>query len=93
MDDEGTFAMALDADRRQVRSIGSNALHCVATGIADEGLVIRTLDRLFAPDMFSGWGVRTLSCDHPAYNPYAYHRGTVWPVEHGPFAVGALWPA
>jgi len=39
--------------------------------------------------MFSGWGVRTLSSDHPSYNPYSYHRGTVWPVEHGPFAVGA----
>jgi glycogen debranching enzyme len=39
--------------------------------------------------MFTGWGVRTLSSRHPAFNPYAYHRGTVWPVEHGPFAVGA----
>ncbi|HEY0600339.1 glycogen debranching N-terminal domain-containing protein [Brevundimonas sp.] len=89
MEDEGSFAMALDADGRQVRSIGSNALHCVATGIADKALVTRTLDRLFAADMFSGWGVRTLSSDHPSYNPYAYHRGTVWPVEHGPWAVGA----
>ena len=89
MEDEGTFAMAIDADRKQVRSIGSNALHCVATGIADKALVTRTLDRLFAEDMFSGWGVRTLSSDHPSYNPYSYHRGTVWPVEHGPFAVGA----
>jgi glycogen debranching enzyme len=89
MEDEGAFAMALDRDGRQVRSIGSNSLHCVATGIADKALVVRTLDRLFAPDMFSGWGVRTLSADHPSYNPYAYHRGTVWPVEHGPFAVGA----
>jgi glycogen debranching enzyme len=81
--------MALDRDRRQVRSIGSNALHCVATGIADTSLVPRVLDRLFREDLFSGWGVRTLSAEHPAYNPYAYHRGTVWPVEHGPFAVGA----
>ncbi|HYD86557.1 MAG TPA: glycogen debranching N-terminal domain-containing protein [Vitreimonas sp.] len=89
MEDEGFFAMALDSDRRQVRSIGSNALHCVATGIADKALVPRTMRRLFAPDMFTGWGVRTLSAAHPAYNPYAYHRGTVWPVEHGPFAVGA----
>jgi glycogen debranching enzyme len=89
MEDEGTFAMALDRDGRQVRSIGSNALHCIATGIADKDLVPRALDRLFARDMFSGWGVRTLSSEHPSYNPYAYHRGTVWPVEHGPFAVGA----
>jgi glycogen debranching enzyme len=46
-----------------------------------------TLERMFTPDMFSGWGVRTLSADHPAYDPYSYHRGTVWPVEHGPLAV------
>jgi len=89
MEDEGFFAMALDGERRQVRSIGSNALHCIATGIADKALVPRCLERLFEEDMFSGWGVRTLSARHPAFNPYAYHRGTVWPVEHGPFAVGA----
>jgi glycogen debranching enzyme len=89
MEDEGFFAMAIDGDGRQVRSIGSNALHCIATGIADKAHVPRCLDRLFAQDMFSGWGVRTLSSEHPAYNPYSYHRGTVWPVEHGPFAVGA----
>jgi glycogen debranching enzyme len=89
MEDEGFFAMALDPDGRQVRSIGSNALHCVATGVADKALVRRVLDRLFAPDLFSGWGVRTLSAEHPAFNPYSYHRGTVWPVEHGPFAMGA----
>lgn len=89
MEDEGFPAMALDADSRQVRSIGSNALHCIATGILDNALIARALDRLLAPDMFSGWGVRTLSSEHPAYNPYSYHRGTVWPVEHGPFAVGA----
>ena len=89
MEDAGYFAMAVDADGRQVQSVGSNALHCVATGIADTSLVPRTMERLFADDMFSGWGVRTLSSEHPSYNPYAYHRGTVWPVEHGPFAVGA----
>jgi glycogen debranching enzyme len=89
MEDQGFYAMALERGGRPVRSIGSNALHCVATGIADKALVPRTLDRLLADDMFTGWGVRTLSSRHPAYNPYAYHRGTVWPVEHGPFAVGA----
>lgn len=89
MADEGFFAMALDSQQRQVRSIASNALHCVATGIAEQDRVLPTMERLFASDMFSGWGIRTLSSEHPAYNPYAYHRGTVWPVEHGPFAVGA----
>ena len=45
-------------------------------------------DRLLAPDMFSGWGIRTLSRDHPSYNPLAYHLGTVWPVENATFALG-----
>ena len=44
--------------------------------------------RMMAKDMFSGWGLRTLSSDHPAYNPFAYHRGPVWPVMNGMFAMG-----
>jgi glycogen debranching enzyme len=88
MEDEGFIAMALDAGKRQVKSIGSNAGHCLAAGIVDDQFVERTADRLFADDMFSGWGVRTLSASNPAYNPYSYHRGSVWPVEHGSFAVG-----
>ena len=88
MPDHGFFAMGLDPKGRQIRSIASNALHCMAMGIADAELAPKVMERLFQPDMFSGWGIRTLSSDHPAYNPYAYHRGTIWPVEHGPFAVG-----
>ena len=89
VEEEQFVALALDGKGRQVRSVSSNPVHCVATGIIDRDRVEKVLSRLFAPDMFSGWGIRTLSASHPAYNPYAYHRGTVWPVEHGPFAVGA----
>ncbi|HYI11808.1 MAG TPA: glycogen debranching N-terminal domain-containing protein [Thermoanaerobaculia bacterium] len=90
MEDEGFYAMALDPEKRQVRSIGSNAGHCIAAAITDAALVERTADRLFAPDLFSGWGIRTLSSDHPRYNPYSYHLGSIWPVEHGTFAVGLM---
>ncbi len=90
MEREGFFAMGLDAKKRQIRSIASNPGHCVACGIVDESLVERTVDRLLAEDMFSGWGVRTLSAQHPAFNPFSYHRGTVWPVEHGSFAMGFM---
>ncbi|MDQ3870420.1 MAG: amylo-alpha-1,6-glucosidase, partial [Chloroflexota bacterium] len=48
----------------------------------------RVARRLLAPDLFSGWGVRTLSSDNPAYNPFSYHRGSVWPVENATFAFG-----
>ena len=88
MEDAGYLAMGVDAAQRQIASIGSNAGHCLATGIADKALVQRTADRMMARDLFSGWGVRTLSADHPAFNPYSYHLGSVWPVEQATFALG-----
>lgn len=88
MEDEGFFAMALDSQRRQIRSIASNPGHCIASGLVEKSLVRRTAERLMQPDLFSGWGVRTLSTEHPAYNPFSYHRGSVWPVENATFALG-----
>lgn len=90
MHDRNFVAFGLDSFGTQIRSIVSNAGHCIATGILDNDLVRVTADRLFEPDMFSGWGIRTLSSEHPAYNPYSYHRGSIWPVEHGAFAIGFM---
>ncbi len=90
MEDLGYFAMGLDSKKQQIRSIADDPGHCVACGFVDEALVQRTVDRLLADDMFSGWGIRTLSAKHPAFNPFSYHRGTVWPVEHGSFAMGFM---
>ena len=90
MEDEGFFAMGLDSKHRQIKSIGSDAGLCLACGIVDENLVRQTADRLMEEDMFTGWGIRTLSAKHPAFNPFSYHRGSVWPVEHGTFAVGFM---
>jgi glycogen debranching enzyme len=88
MPDERFYAMALDSKGRQVRSIASNPGHLIACGIPDRSMVHEVADRLMADDLYSGWGVRTLSSRHPAYNPFSYHRGTVWPVEQGAFALG-----
>jgi glycogen debranching enzyme len=90
MADEQFFAMGLDGRKRQIASIGSNAGHCLATAITDTALVHPTANRLLADDLFTGWGIRTLSSAHPAYNPYSYHRGSVWPVEQGTFALAFL---
>ncbi|HEX7185809.1 MAG TPA: glycogen debranching N-terminal domain-containing protein [Thermoanaerobaculia bacterium] len=90
MEDKGFFAMGLDASGRQIRAIGSNAGHCLAAGIVDDALVERTAARLLADDLWTGWGIRTLSARNPAFNPYSYHRGSVWPVEHGSFVLGFL---
>ena len=88
MEDEGFYGLALDADKRLARSLTSNVGHCIATGIIDDDRVRRVADRLFAPDLFSGWAVRTLSTAHPSYNPLAYHLGSVWPVENASIVFG-----
>jgi glycogen debranching enzyme len=88
MDDLQFYAMALDPEKRQIRSIASNAGQFLATGIVppEKGRIVAR--RLMEPDMFSGWGIRTLSSEHAAYNPFSYHLGCVWPVEAGTTAFG-----
>jgi glycogen debranching enzyme len=88
MEEEGFYAMALDGGKRPVRSISSNPGHALAAGLVPPEHARAVADRLLAPDLFSGWGVRTLSSLHPSYNPLAYHLGTVWPVENATFALG-----
>ncbi len=85
---EETFALALDGDKRQVGSVTSNPGHCLYCEIVDSSKADAVAKRLLAPDMFSGWGVRTLSRDHPAYNPMSYHNGSVWPHDNAIIAAG-----
>jgi glycogen debranching enzyme len=88
VEDERCIALALDPDKRQVRAVTSNAGHCLACGIVDRQRVPALVGRMFAPDLFSGWGIRTLSTDHAFYNPLSYHRGTVWAVEQASIVFG-----
>lgn len=88
MDDEGFIALAMDPDKQLVRAATSNVGHCLATGIIERRHAPAVVGRLFAPDMFSGWGIRTLSSEHRYYNPLSYHRGTVWTVEQGTIVFG-----
>jgi glycogen debranching enzyme len=90
MEDEGFVAMGLDSKDRQIKSIGSNPGLCLACGIVDDSRVQQVAERLMREDMFTGWGVRTLSALHPAFNPFSYHRGSVWPVEHATLALGFM---
>jgi glycogen debranching enzyme len=85
---EGTFALALDGHKRQVASVTSNPGHCLYCGIVDEDKAAALAERLMAPDMFCGWGIRTLSAQSPAYNPMSYHNGSVWPHDNAIIAAG-----
>jgi len=88
MEDEGYYAYALGPDKDLVRTIASNPGHLLWSGIVDDDKAERTVRRLLAPDMFSGWGIRTLSADHPAYNPFSYQLGSVWPHDNALIASG-----
>jgi glycogen debranching enzyme len=88
MPEEGTYAMGLDAARRQIDGVGSNAGHLLWAGVAPAERAAQVIDRLMAPDLFSGWGIRTLSAHNPGYNPIGYHLGTVWPHENSLIADG-----
>ncbi len=76
---EGTVAFALDGQKRQVTTATSNPGHCLWTGILDPERAQSAADRLMKPDLFTGYGLRTLSSDHPSYDPHSYQRGSVWP--------------
>ncbi|HEX2167629.1 MAG TPA: glycogen debranching N-terminal domain-containing protein, partial [Longimicrobiales bacterium] len=88
MDDEGFIAFGLGPGQQPIRALTSNAGQCLATGIVDPLNIPRLVRRLFEPDLFSGWGIRTLSAGNPAYNPLDYHLGSVWPVENATIIFG-----
>jgi glycogen debranching enzyme len=89
MPHERYYALAIGRDGDQIDSITSNPGHALGCGLFPPERVPDVVRRLVAPDLFSGWGVRTLSTENPAYDPFSYHRGSVWPVENATIA-GAL---
>jgi glycogen debranching enzyme len=90
LEDRGWFAVGLDAEKRPIDSLASNQGHCLWTGIVDEDKAASVADALLSPEMFSGWGVRTLAADEPAYNPVSYHCGSVWPHDNAIIAAGLI---
>jgi glycogen debranching enzyme len=84
----GYYAYGLDGDKRQILSVASNPGHLLWSGIVPPERARQVVSRLLQPDMWSGWGIRTLSADHPSYNPYSYQNGSVWPHDNGLIALG-----
>ena len=75
------LAQAVDGSKRQVRAITSNPGHCLWTRIVDRSKAAQVARRLMSPDLFSGWGIRTLSDRAVNYDPCSYHNGSVWPFD------------
>ena len=87
-EEEGTYYLGLNGRREPIRSVASNPGHLLQSGIVPPERAERVVRRLMAPDMWSGWGIRTLSSDHPYYNPFSYQTGSVWPHDNATIAGG-----
>ncbi|MGO4305771.1 amylo-alpha-1,6-glucosidase [Cupriavidus sp. RAF12] len=84
----GTYALALDGDKRPCRVRTSNAGHALYTGIALPERAAPVAATLMASASFSGWGVRTVASTEARYNPMSYHNGSVWPHDNAIIAAG-----
>jgi glycogen debranching enzyme len=80
--EQGWFAIALDRDKKPVDACASNMGHCLWSGIVDTDKAASVAEHLLSPQMFTGWGVRTLSNAMGAYDPVSYHNGSVWPHDN-----------
>ncbi|TMD05794.1 MAG: amylo-alpha-1,6-glucosidase [Chloroflexi bacterium] len=88
MPEKQFYAQALDAEKRQVMAISSNPGHLLWSGVVDTANAPAVVSELMSPQMYSGWGIRTLSSDAINYNPMSYHNGTVWPHDNSIIAAG-----
>ncbi len=86
--DHNFYALALDGDKRPIKTLGSNVGHCLWSGVIAPERVRTLVAQLLGPDMFSGWGIRTMSAAMPPYNPLSYHNGSVWPHDNSLIAKG-----
>lgn len=82
------FVLALDNNKRPCRVVSSNAGHCLFTQIATEEHARTLADTLLSNNMFTGWGIRTLSAVEKRYNPMSYHNGSIWPHDNAMIAYG-----
>jgi len=92
----GYYALGLDRDKRPIDSLCSNIGHLLWSGIVPPHRVDALVDRLMGEDLWSGWGIRTMSAADAAYNPLSYHNGSVWPHDNSICAWGLAkygrWP-
>jgi glycogen debranching enzyme len=87
-EESGFYAFALDGEKKKVLSVTSNVGQCLWSGIIAPERARSVVNRLMRKDMWSGWGIRTLSADHPSFNPYNYQTGAVWPHDNSLIALG-----
>jgi len=88
MEDQGFYILALDGEKQPCRVVSSNPGHALFCGIASPQHALRVAQLLTAKQLFSGWGIRTISTVESRYNPMSYHNGSIWPHDNALAALG-----
>jgi glycogen debranching enzyme len=84
----GSYALALDGEKRHCDVHASNAGHCLFSGISHPDHAEAVAMHLTSERFYSGWGVRTVSSKEARYNPMSYHNGSIWPHDNALIAAG-----
>src|SRR5260370_21777192 len=87
-EEEGIYYLGLDGHKQPIRSVTSNPGQLLCRRVVAPERAVSVARRLLAPDMWSGWGIRTLSSTHPRYNPFSYQLGSLWPHDNVIAAAG-----
>jgi glycogen debranching enzyme len=87
-EDLGTYALALDGNKRPCRVRTSNPGHCLFAGIVSPERAERVCATLMEDASFAGWGLRTVAATERRYNPQSYHNGSIWPHDNAIIAAG-----
>jgi glycogen debranching enzyme len=87
-EEEGTYYLGLDGHKQPIATVASNPGQMLWQGVVTPERAARVAQRLLASDMWTGWGIRTLSAEHPRYNPFSYQLGSVWPHDNVMAAAG-----
>ncbi|MBP9090370.1 amylo-alpha-1,6-glucosidase [bacterium] len=86
--EQNFVALALDGSLKPCSVVTSNAGHLLSSGIIDRKEALAIAERLLKTDMFSGWGIRTLSSQEKNYDPASYHNGSIWPHDNALIVAG-----
>ncbi len=84
----GSYAIALDGQKRPCAVRTSNSGHPLASGIAAPAHAARIASAMVGPEFYNGWGIRTVASAEARYNPMSYHNGSVWPHDNALIAMG-----
>ncbi|MFT0893023.1 glycogen debranching N-terminal domain-containing protein [Pseudochelatococcus sp. G4_1912] len=86
--DMGTYALALDGNKRPCSVQTSNAGHTLFAGIAPPERAEKIVSNLMKRSFFTGWGIRTVASGEARFNPMSYHNGSVWPHDNALIGIG-----